>query len=70
MTSDAPPRPCPRCGSSRTLRVVYGLPDLELVEASQRGDVALGGCIVEPEAPDYECGGCGAPLPWVAPAGT
>lgn len=59
--------PCPACGSLDAVRIVYGLPDHELGLAAERGEVALGGCIIGAESPDYECRGCHAPLPWVAP---
>jgi hypothetical protein len=67
MTTAAPNRPRPRCGSTDAVQIIYGLPDFELGEAAQRGEVLLGGCIVGPESPDYECRNCHAPLPWVAP---
>lgn len=57
--------PCPACGSRDALEIIYGLPGIDLWEAEVRGEVALGGCTVGPESPDYECRGCGAPLPWV-----
>jgi hypothetical protein len=33
--------------------------------AEQRGEIVLGGCLVGPESPDYECRDCHAALPWV-----
>lgn len=45
---------------------MYGLPDHELFAASERGDVALGGCLICDESPDFECRGCGAALPYTA----
>ena len=60
-------RACPRCASTDAIRIIYGLPDHDLFAASQRGEVALGGCIIGYESPDYECGTCGSALPWVAP---
>jgi hypothetical protein len=57
--------PCPGCGSTDAVRIVYGYPDFELGEAERRGEVVLGGCLVGPESPDYECRGCGVALPWV-----
>jgi len=69
VTADSPPRPCPICGSTDAVRILYGLPTVEAFEASQQGEFALGGCVIGPESPDYECRGCGAPLPWVAPDG-
>ena len=35
-------------------------------EAEQCGELRLGGCLVGPDSPDYECKGCGTALPWVA----
>jgi len=58
--------PCPTCGSTDGIRIVYGYPPLELWQAEQRGEIVLGGCVIGPESPDYECRSCGVPLPWVA----
>lgn len=38
-----------------------------MADAAARGEIALGGCLVWPESPDYRCRGCGSPLPWVRP---
>jgi hypothetical protein len=51
----------------RALRIVYGLPIHVAFEASERGEFALGGCVIGLESPDYECRDCGISLPWVAP---
>jgi hypothetical protein len=59
-------RRCPACGSGDAVRIAYGYPSLELGQAAERGEVVLGGCLVGPESPDYECRRCGAALPWVA----
>jgi hypothetical protein len=59
--------PCPRCGSINAVEIVYGLPDVELGMAAERGEVVLGGCIVRDESPDYQCRACDSPLPWVRP---
>lgn len=45
---------CPVCGSG-SLPIVYGLPGYELMEAAERGEVALGGCLVWDEQPDRRC---------------
>jgi hypothetical protein len=58
--------PCPRCGSTDAARILYGYPSSEMFEASERGEIILGGCLVGPESPAYECRACRAPLPWVA----
>jgi hypothetical protein len=57
--------PCPACASTDAVEIVYGYPSFELVEAERRGEIVLGGCLIGPESPDYECRGCGAALPWV-----
>ena len=59
--------PCPRCGSTDAVEIVYGYPTGETFEAAERGEVVLGGCVIGPEAPDYECGSCHTALPWAAP---
>lgn len=49
--SPAEPRPvikqrslkCPTCGAP-TLPIIYGMPDSELFEQAERGEVVLGGC--------------------------
>ena len=38
--------------------IVWGMPDEELFESADRGEVALGGCIVTGEDPHYECRRC------------
>ena len=50
---------CPRCGSVNVLPIVYGMPNPEVREDSMAGKVALGGCVVFPEAPDRLCQNCG-----------
>ncbi len=62
----APFPPCPRCGSTNAVPIEYGYPSAELFEASQRGEIVLGGCVIGFESPDYECRECDRPLPWVA----
>jgi len=49
---------CPKCGSERTVPIVYGLPGPELQEAARRGEVLLGGCIVRPGQPTMACLHC------------
>lgn len=67
MTAAAPTPPCPRCDSTEAVEIVYGYPTHETFEAAERGALRLGGCVIGPESPDYECGECDIPLPWVAP---
>jgi hypothetical protein len=38
---------------------VNGMPGLELAEATERGQVVIGGCVIFDDQPDYRCGSCG-----------
>jgi hypothetical protein len=66
MTTATTLPPCPSCGSPDAIRIVYGYPGADMWKAEQRGELRLGGCLVGPESPDFECRGCGMALPWVA----
>lgn len=49
VRENATPEPelcCPRCGERNPLRIVYGLPSGAAFEAAERGEFALGGCVV------------------------
>jgi len=60
---------CPTCSEGRLIPIAYGYPGPGLAEASERGEVALGGCLVnyhldaegnmvgEPELSCPRCGG-------------
>jgi len=56
------PRKCPECGFDKVARILYGMqaytPELE--KDLEEGKVALGGCIVTPENPTWQCVTCGA----------
>jgi hypothetical protein len=49
---------CEWCGA-RAIPIVYGYPSEEMFAAEKRKEIALGGCCVEPDAPDAECPRCG-----------
>ena len=60
------PKICPKCGSSKVVPIVYGLPleNLEkpgddLFGAEKRGEVELGGCLVHTNNPNFRCKACG-----------
>ena len=57
-----PGRICPRCGQENSVRLVWGLPAPDTMERAERGLVELGGCMVEPKAPEFACRSCG--LQW------
>jgi ribosomal protein L37AE/L43A len=57
------PNKCPDCGSIRIARIMYGLPDFsseELKKDVEEGRIVLGGCIIAPDSPRWQCKGCGA----------
>jgi len=53
------PPECPSCGSSDVVPIVYGMPDAELAEASNKGEVELGGCVIMVDDPKWRCKACG-----------
>lgn len=57
-----PGDPCPHCGGERVVEIVYGMPGPDLVERSERGEVVLGGCLINFENPTHRCRDCGADL--------
>lgn len=46
---------------ARAIPILRGLPSLEAFEAADRGEIALGGCVVTDEDLDFACTGfdCG-----------
>ncbi len=52
-------RVCPGCGKEDSIPLVYGLPGFDLFQQAERGNVALGGCMVPGEEPVLSCRSCG-----------
>lgn len=50
---------CPKCGAVAGVPLVYGLPGCDAFEAEQRGELVLGGCVIEEDAPTHQCVECG-----------
>lgn len=51
---------CPRCGVfAPMVPIVFGYPTLEAAAAEDRGEIALGGCLVGVEDPTHRCTACG-----------
>lgn len=62
-TASRPPAPaCPTCHSPAQVRpLVFGYPSPEMFEASERGEIVLGGCCLpEGAVPQWRCRVCGA----------
>ena len=52
-------RRCPQCRQTdQVVRIIYGMPSYELFEQAERGEVALGGCVVGGVDPRYLCRRC------------
>jgi ribosomal protein L37AE/L43A len=51
---------CPRCGSPDVAEIAYGLPSPDLIEHSRRGRTVLGGCVIDPDSPVWQCLACDA----------
>ena len=54
-----PKRKCPACGTTNTVKIVYGMPTHEAFEAVERGELLLGGCCVSDTDPTIHCKECG-----------
>jgi hypothetical protein len=52
------PRKCSECGT-KLVRIVFGMPDMDLIEESQQGKVLLGGCCISFNDPTWGCANCG-----------
>lgn len=49
---------CPACGKHAGVNIVYGFPAPELMDAAERGEVALGGCCLPLEPIQFRCLAC------------
>ncbi len=49
---------CPKCGSSNSIKIVYGLPIYEAGLKAQEGKIKLGGCCITGDNPEYFCKDC------------
>jgi len=56
---DEQPPTCPRCHSAAVVRILYGLPSAEGFRMAERGEVMLGGCVVDASSPQWACTACG-----------
>lgn len=55
--SRAKPR-CPLCNSENVAGILFGYPGPEMSEASERGEIVLGGCCVTEDDPKWHCKDC------------
>lgn len=50
---------CPSCNENAGVDIFYGELSIELAEQAELGEIALGGCSVEPNQSTYRCMSCG-----------
>lgn len=59
--SNRKPAKCPRCGSKKIARILYGMPDFNMIkEDLEAGKIVLGGCCVSDSDPSWQCVECDA----------
>lgn len=51
---------CPFCNSDNVAKILYGYPKFsdELKREIDRGNIAIGGCVIHTENNDYKCNSC------------
>lgn len=49
---------CLQCGSDGVVPIAYGFPGREMWEAEERGELALGGCVITGDDPRWQCRRC------------
>lgn len=54
-----PKKKCPACGSTDTVKILYGEPTYEAYEESEHGKIVLGGCLISNISPTRHCKACG-----------
>jgi nitrite reductase/ring-hydroxylating ferredoxin subunit len=53
------PDSCPKCGNKSIDFILYGLPDLSVIDAELKsGKVTLGGCVLFEDSPQWRCNSC------------
>jgi hypothetical protein len=49
---------CPKCGSAKTVEIIYGSPKAETLQRYLKGEVIMGGCVLAERVPNYHCQEC------------
>ena len=53
---------CPACGAADVVPMVYGFPSPDMLDAAERREIVLGGCIVDSDSPGWCCVACRLPF--------
>ena len=51
-------RRCPKCGSLKAIKILYGMPTHEAILMAEEGKIKLGGCCITGNDPEYYCKDC------------
>ena len=49
---------CPKCDSRDIVPILYGMPGIEMRDQEILGEIYLGGCAIQIDAPDRHCKQC------------
>lgn len=50
---------CPECRARSGVDILYGMPTGDAAEMEARGELVLGGCCIDLDAPERQCLACG-----------
>jgi hypothetical protein len=56
------PDKCPKCGSSKAVKIIYGEPSYEDSLEAEAGKIILGGCEITGNDPCWGCTDCKAKI--------
>jgi hypothetical protein len=56
------PNKCPKCDSSKVVKIVYGEPSYEDSLEAKAGKIILGGCVITGNDPRWGCIDCQAKI--------
>ena len=48
---------CPKCGN-KLVEIMYGMPSSDIIEKVEKGEIFLGGCMIDDVNPIYHCNTC------------
>lgn len=57
--TDMSKKKCPACGSTYTVKILYGMPTYEAFQVAEKGEISLGSCCVSDNNPNRHCKACG-----------
>jgi hypothetical protein len=52
------PDKCPKCGSPKVVKIIYGEPNYKASLEAETGKIILGGCIIKGNDPSWACIDC------------